>query len=156
MATVADLFAGVEPIDAEELWRAKTHIRIQHLTSSEDAHTRMCRLATQEMYFGRRLEASKVLAQIDAVDLKRAGAFARDYLFRQLSQAHLVVVGPLRHETATRARLRDLLSEFGRNSASRERPVRSWSRAKPRCVREELTGAPQQPTDIERTWTKCL
>jgi len=151
LATMADLFAGVEPIDAEELWRAKTHIRIQHLTSSEDAHTRMCRLATQEMYFGRRLEASKVLAQIDAVELNRVSAFARDHVFRQLSKAHLVVVGPVRHESATRARLSDLLSQFRPNSTTRKRPARNWSDAMPRGKQEELIDAQMQPTNIERT-----
>ena len=90
-----DLCSGREPVDAEELWRAKTHMRVQHLTSSEDVHTRMCRLATQEMYFGGHLDAAGVLARIDAVELDAVNRFARSYLSRQLSKAHLAVVGPV-------------------------------------------------------------
>ncbi len=118
LETISNLFSGYEPVDAEELWRAQTYIRIQHLTASEDVHTRMCRLATQELYFGRRLEASRILAHIDTVDLKSLSAFARAYLFGQLTKAHFVVAGPVQDESSTRARLESLLNDLAWGRAS--------------------------------------
>ncbi|MBI5064269.1 MAG: insulinase family protein, partial [Desulfatitalea sp.] len=61
------LVTGAEPIDDEELVKAKMQIRGQHLISGEGSHTRMSRLATQELYFGRSISTAEVLEQIQAV-----------------------------------------------------------------------------------------
>jgi predicted Zn-dependent peptidase len=111
LATLGNLLSGQEPVDAEELWRAKTHMRVQHLTSSEDVHTRMCRLATQELYFESHLDTHRILAHIDAVELGHLTAFTRDYLSRQLSLAHLAIVGPIDDEPALRSRVTRLMNE---------------------------------------------
>ena len=81
-STVVGLFSGSDPIGHEELWRAKTHLRIQHSISSEDVHTRMSRLATQELYFGRWLDAGSILESIDGVDLDEMETAIRDRLSR--------------------------------------------------------------------------
>ena len=70
------LFTGEEPVDEEEVWTAKMHIRGQHLISGENTHTRMCRLATQELYFGRHIPQEEILAQIEAVDAQVLQRFA--------------------------------------------------------------------------------
>jgi predicted Zn-dependent peptidase len=102
--TTADLLSGREAVDVEELWRAKTHIRVQHLCSSEDVYTRMCRLATQELYLGGRIEAEDVLARIDGVELADLARFNRNYC-SSFPKAHLVVAGPVADEPDLRARL---------------------------------------------------
>lgn len=128
LGTVAALFSGDEPVTTEELWRAKTHLRIQHSISSEDTHTRMCRLATQELYFGGRLDSQTILDNIENVDSGRLSAAIRDRLLPGLRAARLVVAGPVREAQATSARLSDLMhrtlycSEEGRGGW-RTRPL---------------------------------
>jgi len=70
------LLSGEEPPDGEELLRAKNQLRGRHVIASEDSHTRMSRLATQELYFGHHLDADAVLAaiaEVDAAALSRVG-----------------------------------------------------------------------------------
>lgn len=107
--TVTGLFTGSDPVSADELWRARTHLRIQHAMSSEDVYTRMSRLATQELYFGQRLDADAVLESIDAVDSEELSAAIREDLSPGLPNAHLVVAGPLGKYQDLAARLADLL-----------------------------------------------
>ena len=59
------------PIDEEELWTAKMQVRGQHLLSAEHTHTRMSRLATQELYFGRQIAESEILASIEQTGEER-------------------------------------------------------------------------------------
>jgi predicted Zn-dependent peptidase len=107
--TVAGLFSGAEPVSPDELWRAKTHLRIQHSIASEDVHTRMCRLATQELYFGRYLDAETILEHIDAVDSGAVCATICKRLFPRLRNAHLVVAGPVGDSRAVADRLASLM-----------------------------------------------
>ena len=93
MAELGSLFSGADPIDPEELWKSKMQIRGQHLIGGEDSNTRMSRLATQELYFGRHIPADEVLRQIEAVDME-ALAQTSDMLLNGLSQATAAVVGP--------------------------------------------------------------
>lgn len=109
LATVGNLFRWTEPVDSEELWRAKTQIRSQHLVGSEDVHTRMCRLSTQELYFGGFLDARRVLADIDAVDLAALRGVASDYFAGEMRRAHLVVAGPVAGHAELRERLNGLM-----------------------------------------------
>lgn len=120
LATIRDLISERVQVDAEELWRSKTHIRMQHLTASEDTYTRMCRLATQELYFGRYQDAGEILARIEAVDLNEIGRFIRTNL-KDFTQAHLVVAGPLSQESDLRAQLTDSIAELTRKQVS-DRP----------------------------------
>ena len=59
------LAAGEEPVEDEELIGAKNRLRSQHLISSGDVYTRMCRLATQELYFGHPLASSEIPDRIE-------------------------------------------------------------------------------------------
>jgi len=111
LSTVSDLLSERTPVDAEELWRAKTHLRVEHLIASEDAHTRMCRLATQELYFGCFLEAGEVLSKIDEVDLTAISRFCHEHQ-NEFSNAPLVVAGPIQKEQELRVRLMDSMEEF--------------------------------------------
>ncbi len=124
LETMSDLFSWREPVSIEELWRSKVQIRTQHLISSEDVHTRMCRLATQELYFGRHLDASDVLAEIDSVDVNCIRRLAKNDLLPGLSKAHLVVAGPIQREAELRASLARRLETIDGNYPAE--PLAEW------------------------------
>jgi predicted Zn-dependent peptidase len=106
------LATGMEPIDEEELWRAKTQLRRQHLLAAESTSTCMSRLATQELYFGRHLPAEEVLAQIEAVDVNLLQHLAGEYLLEALPHAALAVTGPEAADHYNEAALEELLASF--------------------------------------------
>jgi predicted Zn-dependent peptidase len=105
------LAAWSEPVDAEELWRAKTQIKAQHHISSEDVHTRMCRLATQELYFGRSIASGRIVEDIEAVDINSVRRLARSDLGPNLPAICLSVAGP-EQPLSERNRQRQILSDF--------------------------------------------
>jgi predicted Zn-dependent peptidase len=135
--TTADLLSGREAVDAEELWRAKTHIRVQHLCSSEDVYTRMCRLATQELYLGGPVEAGEVLARIDGVELADLVRFNRNYC-SSIPKAHLVVAGPIADEPGLRARLTRIPGELDRREHScNHYTIKRGNQDESRCKNQE-------------------
>ncbi len=88
------LKSAKEPLDEEELWKAKMHIRGQHLISGENTNTRMNRLASQELYFGRYIPDEDILAQIDEIQTQKL-QFLTDEVFQDaFSQTAVAVVGP--------------------------------------------------------------
>jgi predicted Zn-dependent peptidase len=105
------LAAWTEPVDMEELWRAKTQIKAQHHISSEDVHTRMCRLATQELYFGRQIASERIVEDIEAVDINSVRRLAGSDLRPNLPAICLSVVGP-EQALSERNHQRQILSDF--------------------------------------------
>jgi len=83
-----------EPINDEELWKAKMQIRGEHIIAAEDTYTRMSRLASQEFYFGRHLPSDEILAQVEAVDGCMLQNLANEVLVDALRQATVAIVGP--------------------------------------------------------------
>lgn len=91
---IRKLISSDEPVAEEELWKAKMHIRGQHLISGENTNTRMSRLAVQELYFGRQLPDEEILAEIDAIHVAKLQKLAEEVLGDALSRATIAVVGP--------------------------------------------------------------
>jgi predicted Zn-dependent peptidase len=81
-------------VDEEELWKAKMQLRSQHHLGSENSQTRMSRLATQELYFGRQMNSGEILREIETVNVARLQRLAVDLLDDSLRQPAVVVVGP--------------------------------------------------------------
>lgn len=106
------LASNEKPIDEEELWTAKMQIRGQHMLAADSMHTRMSRLATQELYFGRQLEEFEVLGHFNEIDLASIQKFAEASFLPVLGEASLAVVGPACSECFTEDSLRGLLAEF--------------------------------------------
>ena len=100
------------PIDEEELWTAKMQVRGQHLLSAEHTHTRMSRLATQELYFGRQVSESEILAGIEQVTGEDLQEICLRWLIPAVGQLALSVVGPEASEWYSQETLEDLLSGF--------------------------------------------
>jgi predicted Zn-dependent peptidase len=101
-----------EPVDDEELWKAKMHLRGQHLLGDESSSTRMSRLATQEYYFGRHIPSREILRHIDGVDGRGLQRLADDLLRDALGQVAVALVGPRCPRHYSRQAIEALLREF--------------------------------------------
>jgi predicted Zn-dependent peptidase len=106
------LAAGDEPVSEDELWRAGVQMRRQHLLAGEATATRMSRLATQEIYFGRYLPAEEIAAALEAVDRPALERVAAEVLLPGLPQATVAVVGPEAPDHYSPGALEALLGQF--------------------------------------------
>jgi predicted Zn-dependent peptidase len=88
------LISADEPVNEEELWKAKMQIRGQHLISGENTDTRMSRLASQELYFDRHLPDEDILAEIDEIGVPKLQFLANEVLQEGVRRAAVAVVGP--------------------------------------------------------------
>jgi predicted Zn-dependent peptidase len=79
-------------VSAEELGRAKDHLKGSLMLSLENTASRMAHLARQELYFGRHVSLDETLRHIDAVTAEAVQRIAVD-LFRDASLV-ATVVGP--------------------------------------------------------------
>ena len=88
------LISAEEPVNEEELWKAKMQIRGQHLISGENTDTRMSRLASQELYFERHIPDEDILAEIDEIGIQKLQLLASQVLQEGVRQAAVSIVGP--------------------------------------------------------------
>jgi predicted Zn-dependent peptidase len=91
---LSQLVIGHDPVQSEELVRAKNQIKGQHLIASEDTNTRMSRLATQELYFGHYISMEDILAQIEKIDVQYLKDITQKSLTQNLDKISVAVVGP--------------------------------------------------------------
>jgi predicted Zn-dependent peptidase len=82
-----------EPVSAEELRRAKDHLKGSMMLSLESTSSRMSNLARQAMYFNRFLSLDEMLASIEAVTREEVLAIAQDFFAP--GQLALTVLGNL-------------------------------------------------------------
>lgn len=106
------LIGGDEPVGEEELWKAKMHIRGQHIISAENTSTRMSRLATQELYMGRHIPAEEMLEKIETVDGQVFQTLADEGLGDSLSRVAIALVGPEAPEYYSLSSVENLLAQF--------------------------------------------
>ncbi len=106
------LVTADDPADEEELWKAKMQIRGQHLIAGEDTNTRMSRLATQELYFGRQIPGDEILGKIEAMNIESFQEFADKALVHSLPGITVAVVGPDAPEHYTVSMIEELLMDF--------------------------------------------
>lgn len=106
------LVSGDDPPDEEELWKAKMHIRGQMMITAENTNTRMSRLATQELYFGRHIPAEEVLKQIDAVNARNLQELANESLTDALRRVTIAVAGPAATDDYSVSMIENLLAEL--------------------------------------------
>ncbi len=113
------LICAREPVNEEELWKAKMHIRGQHLISGENTHTCMNRLASQELYFGRHIPDKDILAQIDEIQTQKLQFLADEILQEGFSQTAVAVVGPEAPEQYQFTSIKNLFENFQYNREKR-------------------------------------
>ncbi len=91
---ICDTLCGRDPVDEEELWKAKMQIKGQHLIAAESTNTQMSRLATQELYFGDHISSEQIVAAIDAVACDTLAKTAADLVSSTREHSALAVIGP--------------------------------------------------------------
>lgn len=103
--TIAEL-AGLRatPVPADELQRAKDHLKGSLMLSLENTSSRMSQLAKQELTFGRQFTLDEILRSIDAVSAGDVQRVASD-LFKD-GAVVATVVGPALPKALTAAQLR--------------------------------------------------
>ena len=106
------LISAQEPIDEEELWKAKMHIRGQHLISGENTNIRMNRLASQELYFGRYIPDDDILGQIDEIQTHNLQFLADEKLRDGFDRAAVAVVGPQEPNQYQLSSIKNLLENY--------------------------------------------
>jgi len=88
-----------EAVSAEELRRAKDHLKGSMMLSLESTSARMSNLARMAMYFDRFLSLDEMLGSIEAVTREQVLEIARDFFHPQ--QLALTVLGDLKGLQAT-------------------------------------------------------
>ena len=81
-----------EGVTADELTRAKEHLKGSLMLSLESTSSRMTRLAKQELYFGQSFTLDEILAAIDRVTLEEIQKLIADLLDH--TPLSLVALGP--------------------------------------------------------------
>jgi predicted Zn-dependent peptidase len=100
--SVCDEFRIVrrDGVSAEELRRAKDHLKGSMMLSLESTSARMSNLARQAMYLHRFISLDEMLASIEAVSREEVHAIARDFF--EPDRISLTVLGSLNGFRATR------------------------------------------------------
>ena len=81
-----------EPIAADELQRARDHLKGNLVLGLESTASRMSQLARSEIYFGRQFDLTEILAHVDAITADDVQRVATD-LFSNGNLA-ATVLGP--------------------------------------------------------------
>ncbi len=92
-----------EPVTAEELRRAKDHLKGSFMLGLESTSSRMGNLARQELYFGRFFSLDEMLDSIEAVTADQVQAVANELL--QPKNVALTMLGNLEGFKMTREEL---------------------------------------------------
>jgi predicted Zn-dependent peptidase len=111
LTEINNMFSGQEPIDEDELWKAKMQIRGQHLISSESSSTQMSRLATQELYFANHISSEKILEAIDNVTIQSMEQVF-ELLRPKLNNTAIAVVGPNSPNDYNQSTIHSIWEEF--------------------------------------------
>lgn len=112
MLEMGKLAFGDQPIDEEELWTARMQLRGQHLLTSENLSTRMSRLATQEFYFGRRINEDEILRSINQVTQEDLQRLIDRCLPASLSQIAVAITGGIESKVETEATIQEISACF--------------------------------------------
>jgi predicted Zn-dependent peptidase len=92
-----------QPVDVEELRRAKDYLKGSLMLSLESTSSRMSNLARQEMYFGRYFSMNEMMSRVEAVNSEDIQRLAQDFF--ETRQIALTVLGNLDGFRITRDRL---------------------------------------------------
>jgi predicted Zn-dependent peptidase len=109
---IAQLVGLQQPIDDEELWKARMQVRGQARLASDLISTRVSRLATQEFYFGRQFSDQEMLAGIDAVSVEDLQQISADILQPSFAKAGVVVLGPGAASRSLQQELRQVVTDI--------------------------------------------
>jgi len=92
-----------QPVDSEELRRAKDHLKGSLMLSLESTSSRMSNLARQELYFGKYFSLDEMINSIEQVSAEEVQTLAKTFF--DTRQIALTVLGNLDGFKITRERL---------------------------------------------------
>jgi predicted Zn-dependent peptidase len=92
-----------EPLDEEELRRAKDHLKGATLLALEGSGARMSSLARYHLYFNRHFTSEELIAMLESVTAEEVQQLAREFF--EPSHVAASVVGNLNGFKLTRAHL---------------------------------------------------
>jgi predicted Zn-dependent peptidase len=92
-----------QPVDSEELRRAKDHLKGSLMLSLESTSSRMSNLARQELYFGKYFSLDEMINSIEQVTAEEVQSLAKTFF--DTRQIALTVLGNLDGFKITRERL---------------------------------------------------
>ena len=92
-----------EPVSSDELQRAKDHLKGNLVLGLESTTSRMSQLARSEMYFGRQIDTSENLSEIDRVTADDVQRVASELFFDGSLGA--TILGPVNGMTFSEAQL---------------------------------------------------
>jgi predicted Zn-dependent peptidase len=104
MQSISALSAWREPVTPEELALAKSRLQARTQLESQDPYARMCRIGTQELYFGNYVSAERAITEIEAVDLGAIRRLVSVEWRTALRRPRLAVMGP-EFDSGSEARL---------------------------------------------------
>jgi predicted Zn-dependent peptidase len=107
LATISGMISGEDPVTEEELWVAKLRMQGLHELGSQDPHTVMSRLATQEFYFGSQIPSERILAAINDVNLTSLRRSLES--FAGSDRAEVAFAGLVPHGAGVEGQLRSVL-----------------------------------------------
>ena len=111
MIELARIATGDAPVADEELWKAKMQVIGQTRLAGDNIHTRMSRLANQELYFRRSCPEDEVVAAIERIDCNDIASIANQVLEPALAQASVGLVGPELSDAKIQ-QVRELIKDF--------------------------------------------
>ncbi len=111
LVEVWKLAGQTEPVTDDELWKARMQIKAQYLMASENSHTRMSRLAVQELYFGSQIHEDDLIKSIDSCSTEALNQFSAKHLAGTLPSVSVAVTGPSEMACSKEA-IKDMLDSF--------------------------------------------
>ena len=115
LGELQSIMSGTDPITDEEIWKAKMQVRAQHLIASENTHTRMGRLATQEFYFGDSISPEEILGEIESIDGDTLRHVSQQLLMNACHNPAIAIIGPDAEALCSAGDTAGLLNIFCKN-----------------------------------------
>ncbi len=84
---------GIKGVERKELERAKTQMKGGLMLSLESSHSRMSKLAKDELTYGRHMSLDDMLAHIDHVNVEQVSIVGRQFFL--LDSLAITGLGPL-------------------------------------------------------------
>ena len=94
MGQLGGLIHGSDPVTEEELFKAKSQLKGKHLIASENSHTRMGALSTQDHYFGQHIRSDEMVAAFDNIRIEELYRLADEELKDAFANPAVALVGP--------------------------------------------------------------
>jgi predicted Zn-dependent peptidase len=112
------LFAGIAPVEADEVVRGRVQMNGKHLIAGENSNTRMGALASQEFYFGRHISTEEIEAGFNAVTVETLTELCERVFLPAFFKPSIAVVGPESPDHYSKKMIEEALEQFAEMAPS--------------------------------------